>query len=334
MTLKSKTFSFAPLPAILSLIVRIIRKIKILLISSNPTRATIFYYLLALYPKTNFQTITCNHSTKLNSTQYNKILDKINCNTHSIYIFISMKIRTKKEPPLSLSPSQEQFLPKILPHSTSHQPFTIIHGIKSLPLSFSLHQCPHPLDALAARWKVLFQPGGTERGLRLIRNYRRPLFPYRRRTDSHQPPPTRRKDQHQRKWRSSMAGGWNQRLGGVWPSAKKRAAGCASIATDPLSSPLRGKDWKQASRAWTRIIPRPICRRSIHYSSDPWPPRTSRFDSRSPPSLFLSFCTSCRFSGWISRSHDSLLTRQTEEGGSRRRELRHSRVEKLVLSRY
>lgn len=94
---------------------------------------------------------------------------------------------------------------------------------------------------------------------------------------------------------------------------------------------VAGKRLKRASRlAWTRIIPRPICRRSIHCSADPWPRRSSvsRVDfDRGPPSLhvFLSlFVGGFRGGGWISRSQDSLLTRQTEGESSRRRELRHS----------
>lgn len=54
---------------------------------------------------------------------------------------------------------------------------------------------------------------------------------------------------------------------------------------------VAGKRLKRASRlAWTRIIPRPICRRSIHCSADSWPRRSSvsRVDfDRRPPSLHL-----------------------------------------------
>lgn len=119
----------------------------------------------------------------------------------------------------------------------------------------------------------------AEEGLRLIRNYRRPLFPYRRRTALLHEGRT-----SSRRWSTVAAKGWNQRLGGVWPSAKKRAAGCARVSP-PILYRRGRKGWRVAC---TRIIPRPICRRSIHYSADPWPRRSSvDFDRARNSSLCL-----------------------------------------------
>lgn len=104
---------------------------------------------------------------------------------------------------------------------------------------------------------------------------------------------------------------------------------------------VAGKRLKRASRlAWTRIIPRPICRRSIHCSADPWPRRSSvsRVDfDRRPPSLHLSFCG--RFSGWwMDIAEPGLAFNEADGGGEFQKEgtstFSSSGLEKLVLSRY
>lgn len=104
---------------------------------------------------------------------------------------------------------------------------------------------------------------------------------------------------------------------------------------------VAGKRLKRASRlAWTRIIPRPICRRSIHCSADPWPRRSSvsRVDfDRGPTSLHLSFCG--RFSGWwMDIAEPGLAFNEADGGGEFQKEgtstFSSSGLEKLVLSRY
>lgn len=312
---KKQTFSFTLLPAILSLIVKIIRKRKISLWwhTSDKTNSS------CVYSKTNFQTIAYDRSsTKLDSTQHNTI------QYIYIYIFSSQFTTLENQSKERTSPSFSLSIPRTIPPKNPPS-FNLSHHHSqsstesNLPLSlsflFSLHQCPHPLDALVARWKVLFQPGGG--GLRLIRNYQRPLFPYRRRTDSRQPPPspTRRKDLHQEVALESTPGG---RL------AARQETSCWREYRH-RSFIVAGKRLKRASRlAWTRIIPRPICRRSIHCSADPWPRRSSvsRVDfDRGPTSLHLSFCG--RFSGWwMDIAEPGLAFNEGED--SRRRELRHS----------
>lgn len=126
------------------------------------------------------------------------------------------------------------------------------------------------------------------------------------------------------------AKGWNQRLGGVWPSAKKRAAGCARVSP-PILYRRGRKGWRVAC---TRIIPRPICRRSIHYSADPWPRRNFvDFDRARNSSLSVSFCGSCRFSvvGYRGLAFNEADEGLQKEGTST---FSSSGLEKLVLSRY
>lgn len=181
----------------------------------------------------------------------------------------------------------------------------------------------------------MFQPGGG--GLRLIRNYQRPLFPYRRRTDSRQPPPspTRRKDLHQEAAHHSP---WNQRLGGVWPFAKKRALARVSPPilyrrgekTETGKSP--GLD---ANNPETNLPPfNPLLGRSLA-SAQLRLSRRFRSRTTEPPSL--SFCG--RFSGWwMDIAEPGLAFNEADGGGGLQKEgtstFSSSGLEKLVLSRY
>lgn len=313
---KKQTFSFTLLPAILSLIVKIIRKRKISLWwhTSDKTNSS------CVYSKTNFQTIAYDRSsTKLDSTQHNTI------QYIYIYIFSSQFTTLENQSKERTSPSFSLSIPRTIPPKNPpsfnlSSPFTIIHRIKSPSLSLVPILSPS-------------MPASSRRVGRAMES----LVPTRRRgTTFNQKLPAASlpvsapyglasaPSLPDTKERPAPGGGpginaWgafgrpprNELLARVSPPILYRRGEKTETGKSP------GLD---ANNPETNLPPfNPLLGRSLASAQL----RLSRrFRSRS---LHLSFFVGgFRGGGWISRSQDSLLTRQTEGESSRRRELRHS----------